>query len=111
MINKNKEERGSIKNENGMDNFPAVIQLNRSIVKDFCVCPLSSKNIPNATAKEPSTTPLPIVPTNPFDNFFPNNPMIIKPIKGRSGTNQTNFIILFSICSWQIISWQIPNCV
>jgi hypothetical protein len=35
MINKNKEESGSIKNENGIDNFPAVIQEKRSIVNDF----------------------------------------------------------------------------
>ncbi len=97
MINKNKEESGSIKKENGMESLPALIQLNRSIVIDFSAWPINSKNIPNDIANAPNIEPQPIMLTNPFDNFFPNNPMIKKPIKGSNGTNQTNLIINFLI--------------
>lgn len=85
MINKNKEERGSIKKEKGMDNFPAVIHENKSTVTDFSVCPINSKNIPKDKAKAPKIDPQPMIPTDPLDNVFPNNPIITKPIKGSNG--------------------------
>ncbi len=93
MINKNKEDKGSTKKENGMDNLPAVIQLNKSMVTLFSVCPINSKKIPNDNANAANIEPHPIILTNPFDNFFPNNPMIKKPINGSNGINPTNFII------------------
>ena len=76
-----------------MDNLPAVIQLNKSIVTDFSTFPVNSKNIPNDIANDANTEPQPIMPTIPFDNVFPNNPIITNPIKGSKGTNPTNFII------------------
>ena len=109
IINKNKEDRGSIRKENGIDNLPAEIQLNKSMVCSFWTLPFNSKNIPRAIAKAPNTAPLPIVPTIPFDNFFPNNPMIINPISGRSGTNQTNFIILYLLFFLYLIKQTVVN--
>ena len=93
MINKNKEDKGSTKKENGIDNLPAVIQLNKSMVTLFSVCPINSKNIPNDNANAANIEPQPIMLTTPFDNFFPNKPMIKKPIKGNRGTSAINFII------------------
>ena len=100
MINKNKEDNGSIKKENGMESLPAVIQLNKSMVIDFCACPVNSTNIPKAIINAAKTEPHPIMLTNPFDNLFPNKPMITNPIRGSKGTNPTNFIILFLVFSF-----------
>src|ERR1035437_8396714 len=92
-INKNKEDKGSIKKENGIESLPAVIQLNKSMVIDFSVWPINSKNIPREIAKAANTEPQPIIPTKFFVNCFPYKPIITKPINGRRGTNQTKFII------------------
>ena len=83
--------------EKGMESFPAVIQLNKSIVMDLSGEPFNSKKIPNARINAAKMTPLPSIPTIDFDNFFPPNPIVKNPISGRSGINQVNCIILFFI--------------
>jgi hypothetical protein len=56
---------------------------------------LTCKKTRKLSMNDPSTTALPMYPDNVLDKALRPSPLIRKPINGKTGISQTNFIILF----------------
>ena len=95
MISKNTVDKGSTKNSNGILSAPELIQENTFTTFSFCEDPCNSRNTRTDTIKDAKILSDAIPPLNPLLIFFPKNPLIIKPIKGKSGMSATNLIIFF----------------
>ena len=110
MINKNSEESGSTKNENGMESVSEFIQENKFTTCVFSIPEFTCIKIPTANTKEASMEVAAIVPDKPLLIFFPKNPLIKKPINGKSGIKPINFIIL-SIYNLLFYDFEIYNSI
>ena len=110
MINKNSDDSGSTKNENGMESVSEFIQENKFTTCVFSIPEFTCIKTPTANIKEASMEVAAIVPDKPLLIFFPKNPLIKKPINGKSGIKPINFIIL-SIYNLLIYDFEIYNFV
>ena len=95
MINKNKVDKGSTRNSNGILSVPELIHENTFTTFSFCDNPCNSKNTRTETMKDAKILSDAMPPLNPLLIFLPKNPLIRNPIKGKSGMSATNLIILF----------------
>ena len=84
-----------MRNSNGIFNAPELIHEKRSMTCDFSTEPFSSIKIKTESTKEARILSDAMVPLNPLLNFFPKNPLIRKPIRGKRGTSEAHFIIIF----------------
>lgn len=109
MINKKIVESWSIWNANGIliegrlmkskylnTEFPGVM------IVEVPLCSIEPANSSNRKKtiklriKEASMVPLPMIPIAPFEKYFLPNPLIKKPMKGKSGIKRIKFFILTS---------------
>ena len=93
IINSINELNGSTWNENGTRRLPALIQSNSGIITVLTLLSCNSRKIAMLTINDDRTVRLPITPATDFGRIFLPKPMMIKPIKGNKGTNQTKFIM------------------
>ncbi len=107
MINKNKEDKGSYKNSNGIFKVSELIQENNSKTIDLLAACCNSMNAKTETTKEASTLIEAMEPDMPLLIFFPKKPLIKNPIKGNKGTNAINLIIrTFNFSNYLIDRYQ-----
>jgi len=89
MINNITIEIRSIRNENGIDKLPEVIQLNRLIVSGLSMV----KNKLTDIINEARTISEAMIPAEEFLNKFFPNPINKNPKSGKTGINQAKFSI------------------
>ena len=95
MINKNQEDKGSIKNSNGIFKVSELIHENTQTTCSLMGLCSNSIKIKTETINEANTDKLAMVPDKPLLIFLPKNPFIKNPSKGNKGMSATNLIILF----------------
>src|SRR5690606_4196848 len=94
------ELNGSTRNERETPTDPALNHSKTVTGKDpslpACLAAYTSKNIMQLIINEIRITPQPTIAAVFLDKIFLANPIIKNPIKGKSGTNQIKFIILYT---------------
>ena len=85
MINKNKDDNGSIKKLKEIFRFPVLIQSNNGNTIDLTEASFISKNNIKLKTKERKIDKLPISPTKGLGIYLRPRPLIKNPINGNKG--------------------------